>query len=300
MSQFEIRVPASAANLGAGFDCLAVALDLQNELRAETAPSGVEIAIEGEGQGELPVDAGNLIVRAALKLLRALNVPAPGLRIYCKNRIPLAAGLGSSAAATVAGLLLAEAIADRSMTRLELLSYAAEMEGHADNAAAAMLGGLVVVSSSDSGLIARQIPIASMQLLVVVPEIRRSTAQMRQALPHNVPLEDAAFNIGRTALTIEALQAGDFNLMSLAMDDRLHQPYRKQLIPGYDQVRQSALRAGATAVVLSGAGPGLIVPTSENHDRVAQAMLEGFRSHGLTARHFVLTPTAVGAQIRTL
>jgi homoserine kinase len=300
MTQLEIRVPASTANLGAGFDCLALALDLHNVLHVVTTSSGLEINVEGEGQDVLPANAENLVARAALKLFRSLDVQPPGLRIRCVNQVPLAAGLGSSAAATVAGLMLAATLADHPLSQSELLAHASEIEGHPDNAAAALLGGLVIVSSVGSGLITRQVPIAKIRLVIAVPDVQLSTTQMRRVLPHNVPVEDAAFNIGRTALTIEALRSGDFELMAQAIDDRIHQPYRKRLIPGYEQARQSALQAGAAAVVLSGAGPGLIALTPDGHDRVSEAMLEGFRSQGLTARSYVLRPTATGAQIRTL
>jgi homoserine kinase len=260
----------------------------------------LEIEISGEGQGVLPLDAENLIVRAAFKLFRTLNEPTPGLRLHCVNRVPLAAGLGSSAAATLSGLMLADALTDHRLSQPELLKHAFEIEGHADNAAAALQGGLAIVSQASSGLITRQVPIAKMRLVVVVPDIQLSTPQMRQALPHNVPIDDAAFNIGRTALTIEALRSGDFELMAQVIDDRIHQPYRKRLIPGYDEARSSALQAGATAVVLAGAGPGLVALAQHDHDKLAEAMVNGFRSQGTSARSYMLQPATTGAQIHTL
>jgi homoserine kinase len=294
LARFRIRVPASAANLGPGFDSLALALDLTNELEVERTDSGLELTIEGSGQNALPRDASNLICRAALRLFRELGVKPLGLRLRSVNRIPLGSGLGSSAAAIVAGLLAADAVAGAGLSRDELLKVASSMEGHLDNAAASIHGGLVIAGE---GPLVCQVPIGDLQVAVVVPNLNLPTNQMRLALPRNVPLADAAFNLGRAAMVVEALRRGDFELLSRAMEDRLHQPYRTPSIPGYEAARAAALRAGAAAVALSGAGPGLIAFAPHGLASIAEAMAQAFLSHGLAAERFVLRPAPQGAHV---
>ncbi|MEK6587916.1 MAG: homoserine kinase [Chloroflexota bacterium] len=296
MTRLSVRVPASAANLGPGFDTLALALDLYNELEVELTDADLALTIEGAGEGELPKDASNLIVRAALKLFRILGKKPPGLRLRSVNCIPLGGGLGSSAAAIAAGLLAADAIAGAGLSREDLLKVASDLEGHADNPAAVLFGGLILVSE---GPLICQVPIVDLQVAVVVPKLDLPTLQMRQVLPRNVPLTDAIFNIGRASMTVEALRRGDYELLSRAMEDRLHQPYRTPLIPGFDAARKAALQSGAAAVTLAGAGPGLIAFAPTGHARIADAMAESLHSFGLSTQSFVLAPARDGAQVRS-
>jgi len=294
MARFRVRVPASAANLGPGFDSLALALDLMNELQVEQTNSGLELTIVGAGQNALPRDRSNLIIRAALRLFRELGAKPPGLRLRSVNRIPLGSGLGSSAAAIVVGLLAADAVAGAGLSRDELLKVASSLEGHLDNLAAALYGGLVLAGE---GPLVCQVPIGDLQVAVVVPNLNLPTIQMRQALPRNVPLANAAFNLGRTVMVVEALRRGDFELLSRAMEDRLHQPYRTPSIPGYEAARAAALRAGAAAVALSGAGPGVIAFAPHGLESISEAMAAAFHSHGLAAEGFVLRPALQGAHV---
>ncbi|MFQ5922587.1 MAG: homoserine kinase [Anaerolineales bacterium] len=297
MRALRVQVPASAANLGPGFDTLALALDLHNELVVEVIDANLEFQVEGEGEGRLPTDASNMIARAAYRLFRTVGTPPPGMRIRSTNRIPLGSGLGSSAAAIVAGLMAADAIAETKMKREQLLEIAWEMEGHADNVAAAIFGGLTIVGQSSSSLMTAQIPIAPMRFAIVTPEIELPTRAMRDALPRNVTLSDAALNLGRMGLMIEALRQGDFDLLSRAAEDRLHEPYRALLIPGCSEARSAGLEAGAAAVTLAGAGPGLIAFALDSHEAIAEAMASAFNSHGLTVRKFVLDPEPQGARL---
>jgi homoserine kinase len=284
MSAVTLSVPASAANLGPGFDSLGLALALRNTLQVRTAPAGLRVMIEGEGRDSLPVDASNLIVRAMLKLYRLADRPAPGLELLAHNHIPLAAGLGSSAAAIVCGLAAADALLGLGLPRARLLQLAAEMEGHADNAAAALFGGLTLVLDGPQGPMPHPLPLALSQVVVVTPELRLATADMRRALPRNVPLEEAVFNLSHTALLLEALRAGDPQRLSLAMQDRLHEPYRARFIPGFEQARQAGLAAGAAGVALSGAGPSLLAFAVGREAEAGQAMVQAFAHHGLAAR----------------
>ena len=300
MSTIIVKVPATSANLGPGFDALGLALDLWNE--AEFTPSqgsseGWTVEVSGEGAGLLPVDATNLVAEAARRLFERAGRAAPaGLRIRCTNRIPLGSGLGSSAAAVLAGLVGANALLGEPLDKLALLRLAAEIEGHPDNAAAALLGGLTVVISDAGDLVARKIELPPLTAVVVVPEFSLSTHAARAALPGAVPLGDAAFNLGRTALVVEALRTGDLELLERAMHDRLHQPYRLKLVPGAEAALAAARGTGAAAA-LSGAGPGVVAFSKGPLELVSQAMRAAFHAAGLPSRAFILPVTSLGAQV---
>ena len=297
MKKFAVRVPASIANLGPGFDTLGLAVSLSNELTVELGTPEFAIRVEGEGKSQLSGDSSNLVARAALRLYRVLGFEPPGMQIQALNGIPLGSGMGSSAAAIVSGLLIANTAANAGLTREELLEHAYVMEGHADNVAACLFGGLVAVAASDDSVVSAQLPMAEMRMVVVLPQLDLPTSSMRQALPRNVPLSEAVFNLGRLALTLEALRVGDYQLLSTAMHDRLHTPYRVPLIPGFEQARNAALEAGAASVTLAGAGPGIVAFTGEGHEMVAAAMAAALRGHELTTREYVLTLDRVGAQV---
>ncbi|MEE9216384.1 MAG: homoserine kinase [Anaerolineales bacterium] len=297
MRSIRLQVPASAANLGPGFDTLALALDLHNELTVEVTDAELDIQVEGEGEGRLPTDASNMIARAAYHFFRAVDLHPPGMRIRSTNRIPLGSGLGSSAAAIVGGLMAADAISETGMKREQLLEIAWELEGHADNAAAALFGGLTIVGQSSSGLISAQISMPPMRFAIVIPEIDLPTSSMRDALPRNVPLNDAALNLGRMGIVVEALRQEDFDLLSLAAQDRLHEPYRAPLIPGFFEARSAGLEAGAAAVTLAGAGPGLIAFAHDRHEAIADAMAGAFSTYDLPVRKLILSSEPEGARL---
>jgi homoserine kinase len=253
-----VHVPATTANLGPGFDCLALALDLWNEITFRLEGADVKVEIEGEGKGCLPTASSNLIARTALDFYDRMGRPKPqGLKIHCKNNIPLSSGLGSSAAAVLAGLLGANALLSEPAGQVEILRLADEIEGHPDNVAAALVGGLVVVLGGENGLLVRRFEVPSIPVTVVLPEVDLPTKAARAVLPKTVPLEDAVFNIGRAALVVDALRSGNLDLLGQVMEDRLHQPYRLGLIPGGKRALLAARSAGAAAAALSGAGPSL-------------------------------------------
>ena len=293
-----IRVPATTANLGPGFDCLALALDLWNQAVFTLAGEGIHVEIRGEGHGNLPEDQENMVARGALYYWEMNHVQVPsGLFIQCDNQIPLGSGLGSSAAATLTGMLAARKLAGHAGSDLELLELASRLEGHCDNISACLMGGLVGMTCSQDKLIACQWDVPEVDVVVVIPEVDFPTAAARAVLPRSVTLEDAVFNLGRVLLVSDALRKGDLDLLGRVMDDRLHQPYRLLMIPGSYEVLSAASSAGAAAYALSGAGPGIIAFVKHDPRQVAQAMEAAFLLAGVKSRSLVLSVSNIGAVI---
>lgn len=306
-SEIRVRVPATTANLGPGFDCLALALDLWNEAVFTPVEAGISLQVEGEGAGKLPDDRSNLVVRAAQFVSDRLGQPLPGLKIHCINRIPLSSGLGSSAAAVLLGLLGANALFGSRLDRGDLMEMAIELEGHPDNAAGALYGGLTIVvgqpyrasqspcppGTPDSGedWVVRRFDLPLLHAALALPELDFPTHAARAVLPDQVTLADAVFNLGRTALVVEALRVGDLALLGQVMADRLHQPYRLPLIPGASEALAAACRAGAAAAAISGAGPSLIAFSEGDPAPAAAAMARVFAEFGLKTRTFLLQST---------
>lgn len=297
-----VRVPATTANLGPGFDVMGLALDLWNEtIWAPTSDGQIHVTISGEGEEILPTDATNLIVAAALSLYNRAGVPCGGFKVHCINRIPLGSGLGSSSAALLSGLLGANALLGEPFSREEILKIAIETEGHPDNVAPAMLGGLVVSILHNERVVSIKLPArakrAPIRATVVLPDLDFPTEYARSILPQLVNRQDAIYNISRSILVVEALRTGDLEMLGKAMDDRLHQPYRLPLIPGAFAAMEAARRAGAAAVALSGAGPSLIAFSARWIPEIGEAMRQEFERAGLQARVFHLRVTEKGAQV---
>lgn len=297
-----VRVPATTANLGPGFDALGLALDLWNEtIWTPTRDGQIRVTICGEGAGVLPCDATNGIVAAALSLYERVGAPCEGLHVHCINRIPLGSGLGSSSAARLSGLLGANALLGEPLSRQEILQLAIEAEGHPDNVAPAMLGGLVVSILHDGRFISTPLPArarrAPIRVTVVLPALDLPTEHARSILPRTIDRQDAIFNISRAVLVVEALRTGNLELLGQAMADRLHQPYRLPLIPGAQSAMEAALRAGAAAVALSGAGPSLIAFSNDWTPAIGEAMQREFARAGLPARVFHLRISERGARV---
>lgn len=251
-------VPATVANLGPGFDCLGLAVDLRNEVTVQSAGPALSVGVEGEGSGELPADGSNLVVRSMGRLATEVGATLPPVAVRCRNRIPLERGLGSSAAATVAGLVLADRMLRASLPTERLLELAVEAEGHADNVAACLLGGLTLAYRSNGSWRAERVePWPGLRPVLLVPdETRVSTTEARRLLPRDVPLEDAAFNAGRAALAVVALTSRP-DLLAEALRDRLHQRVRLGLAPASLNLFDG-LTAGGVPVCVAGAGPSLL------------------------------------------
>jgi homoserine kinase len=272
-----VEVPATIANLGAGFDCLGLAVDLRLRVSIEAisldagAPP-VELAIEGEGVGELPADPSNRLVVALESGLAKLGFgrrDAVGWRIAMSNPIPLERGLGSSAAATAAGLVAAWALADRPPEVATVLQLATEIEGHPDNVAAALLGGLVAsIGLEDRVEAVRLDPPAGVLLVAWIPERRLRTSEMRRVLPDAVPRADALANLARVAVGVAGLAASRTDVLRLLTEDRLHEPYRAAVYAELPHLVAAARSAGALGAFLAGAG-STVVAFVESSDSVA-------------------------------
>ena len=293
-----IKVPATSANLGPGFDALGLALDLWNETVISPAKEFVA-KINGEGEERLASGKNNLIVRTAQKLAERAGKSLPPFRAECINQIPLSSGLGSSAATIVTGLLVGNAMLENPFSKEEILNLASEMEGHPDNVAPALMGGLVVSTTEAGKVIARQIPIGmNVCITVALPDFYLPTKQARAALPRKVSVKNAVHNISRAVLVTEAFRTGDLSLLGMAMTDRLHQPYRLKLIPGAQSAMEAAKEAGAAAVALSGAGPSLIAFSSKAEAGIGESMKRAYESAGLSTRIFNLRVSSRGAEIQ--
>jgi homoserine kinase len=295
-----VRVPATSANLGPGFDALGLALSLYNEVTLEPAPT-IEVSVEGEGKGRLDPGPRNVVVRGVRMAHEAAGRPFPGARLRCVNGIPLSRGLGSSAAAWVAGLVGGNALLGDPLDRHGLLALAARAEGHPDNVTAALLGGLTVSCATGEGIAAVSLPgPGDVAWVVLVPDIEASTREARAVLPDTVPRADAVFNVQRVSLLLAALATGRADLLATAMHDRLHQPYRRRLFPWMDAVMSAARDAGALGCVLSGAGPSILAAVRPSGEAVASAMERALRSAGIGGRALALAVDTAGTTVERL
>jgi homoserine kinase len=263
-----VRVPATSANLGPGFDSLGLALGLHDDVAAWVTDRGWHVDVAGEGAGELPTGADHLVARAMVATFERLGGQPPGVAVECVNRIPQARGLGSSSAAIVAGVQLARALVRDGTTLLDdaaALALAAELEGHPDNVAPCLLGGFVIAWSEPGGFRAvRLAPDERIRPTVFIPSDRGLTAEARAALPATVPHHDAAFTAGRAALLVHALTSAP-DLLFPATADRLHQGYRAPGMPATAALVDE-LRERGVAAVVSGAGPTVLALTSPPND----------------------------------
>lgn len=282
----EVRVPASTSNLGAGFDCFGLALQLYLTVRATVAPAASEpcrVRSRGEGEAALPRTAENLIFRAMQWAAKREGLHLPPVRLAVHNELPLGGGLGSSAAAIIAGITLCSAICNREFSDATVLRYALEMEGHADNIAAAFYGGWVVTCVRPDGsvlAVKRRWP-PELKIIVVSPHAELQTALARAALPRTVELKDAVHNLQRAALFGAALDAKAYDLLWEAMQDRLHQSHRQSLVPGLAEALATPKQPGLVGLALSGAGPSVVALVLDHLALIGETIADNFRRHGI-------------------
>lgn len=301
-----VEAPASSANLGAGYDCLGVALAIANRVELEVrswSRGEIELTVEGEGRNELAEDRENRFVRgleAALVEARGELPEGVGWRITMHNQIPLARGLGSSAAATVAGIMAADALLGEALDPAAKLRIATEIEGHPDNAAAALLGGFVVAAGEGPDLVALRFdPPRDLRAVLFIPDLRLPTADMRKALPAKVPLSDVVANLGAVALGVAGLAAGRTDLLRHLTVDRLHEPYRASVYPQLPRLVTAAREAGALGACLSGAGSTILAFTDSMADitRIEAAFAAVAADTDLPGRIAVVEPRDKGATV---
>ncbi|WP_405217172.1 homoserine kinase [Agrococcus sp. Ld7] len=284
-----VRVPATSANLGPGFDTLGLALNVHDELEVEATASGVHVEVSGVGEAgselSVPTDETNLVARAILHVFDRVGVEAPGLRLQATNSIPHGRGMGSSGAAIVSGVLAAKGLLDGivDVTSDDVLRFATELEGHPDNVAPAIFGGLTIAWVDDTGPRHKQLAVhRGVSLLMAVPEATMSTKLARSLQPDAVPHADAVFNVSRSALLVAALTQSP-ELLFDATEDRLHQSYRASAMPETSAL-VGDLRAAGHAAVVSGAGPSVLVLATDPAARLEAAAIVEDRAQAWTAR----------------
>ena len=298
VKQVRVRAPATSANLGAGFDCLGLALELYMDLTVEeSAGEGLDIAATGEGSGSVPLDERNAVYQGVMRAyMRAGKTPGR-LRLTIDSQIPLASGLGSSSAALVAGLTAGAELCGIGLDQEEVLRQGVVVEGHPDNVAPCALGGIVIAALDGEEVAwARIEPPRDLAAVVAIPDFSLPTSKSRSVLPERVKRGDAIFNAGRVGLLVAALQQGDYGLLRTGMQDRLHQSYRMALVPGMEAVLAAATEAGALGAALSGAGPTALALVSGRGPEVADAMQQTWAKEGIAVRTLVLGLAAEGVQ----
>ncbi len=305
-STVTVEVPASSANLGAGYDCLGLALAITDRIELEVrvwSRGEIELTVDGEGRNELTEDRDNRFVRGLEAALRAARGELPeglGWRIAMRNQIPLARGLGSSAAATVGGILAGNALAGEPLSTSEQLRLATEIEGHPDNAAAALLGGFVVSAGGPDGVEAIRFEAPrDLRAVLFIPDLRLPTDGMRAALPSFVPLADAVANLGAVAVGVAGLATGRYELLARLTVDRLHEPYRAAIFPQLPRLVDAARGAGALGACLSGAGSTILafVDSMAGITRVEAAFVAAAADTDLPGRVMVVEPRNSGARV---
>lgn len=254
----KVKVPATTANMGPGFDSIGMALQMYNIVYAEVIEEGLEIIIQ-EGSEAIPTDEGNLIYKTICHFYKEIGQEVPGIRLIQQDHIPHTRGLGSSAACIVAGLHIANALSHSFFSKEELVQMAAQIEGHPDNTTPALLGGMTIGAMTDEAMKYVKVKVAeTIHFAVMIPEFTLATEKARAVLPEWISLKDGVFNASRAALLAASMITGDVDNLSMAMQDVFHEPYRECLIPDMKNILNHAMACGAKGTFLSGAGPTLI------------------------------------------
>ena len=295
-----VRVPATSANCGPGFDTLGLACNLYNYFTYELIDQGLSLKIEGEGTEKLKAGKNNLAFLSFYKVWDMIVGSKTGLSVIMSNNIPLSRGLGSSSTAIVAGLVAADHLTGNTLSKNEIVQLATEIEGHPDNVAPAILGGMTI-SYVDNGRASslKFLPLKPFKLVAVVPDMPLATSLARRAIPKTVPHQDAVFNTSRAALLVGAMLTGDYQHLAAGLDDRLHQPYRAHLIPGMEDAFKAAVNNGAFNEIISGAGSTLMayVPINVSCEAVGEAMCKALSEHDLHSVFHILDIDTEGAVV---
>ncbi len=284
MTAINITVPATTANLGAGFDCIGAALTLYNQFKFTRIDSGFSISVTGLEAQKVSTDESNLAYQSFVKFYEHQGEKTPPVHIEIKLEVPLARGLGSSATAIVGGLMGANHLAGLPLSQDEIMDLAIAIEGHPDNVVPALLGGCRLAASGDNWAICDVPWHESIVPVVAIPNFELSTAEARRVLPQQVSRADAIFNTAHLGLLVRALQTGRADWLKVALQDKLHQPYRQALIHGFENVQTAAIEAGALGLVISGAGPTLLaIVDKKQAAKVESAIASAWQSAGIKA-----------------
>ena len=288
-----VRVPATSANLGSGFDALGLALALSANVSVSLEPH------EEHGHSLAP-----MVAAAARAAYREAGQPEPAeLRVVWEDMdperpIPIARGLGASAAARAAGIVAANALMGKPLTDDQLLTVGAELEGHADNIAPALFGGMQITVRDEDAWLRLRVPLASgLKIVLYIPDLEMPTRESRARLPQRLSREDAVFNIGRAALLVAALEQGKWDMLDAATQDRLHQSARAELFPALEDIIDAAKDAGAHGAYLSGGGSAIAAFTTEDEERVARLMQQAAVGRGFSGRSLITEPSTAGAEL---
>lgn len=292
-----VQVPATSANLGSGFDSLGVALTMYNQVWLEESDS---VLISSRDSVKIPTDKTNLIYETAEALYRKCGRKLPGLKIIQQNDIPMTRGLGSSSACIVAGLVGANRLLGNPLSKQDLVDFASEIEGHPDNTTPALCGGLVTSAMENSKIFSVSVPVAqNISFGVFIPPFELKTEVARGMLPAQYSREDSVFNLSRAALMTASLFSGSLKNLRVAVQDRLHQPYREGLIPGLDTVFRLSYELGSYGTYISGAGPSIISIIDKKEEEIFKAhAISGLEARGIKNWRFtVLKSDSDGAKI---
>jgi len=297
MASVTVQIPATTGNMGAGFDCIGMALSLYNTIQITETASGVTVSVEGEGQDLVPLTEENYCVKAAIRVCEATGRNPDGLHFRLHHEIPVSRGLGSSGVAIVAGAYGMNELLGCPLDTPTIIRICTDMEGHPDNVVPSLLGGLSISGERYGTIIYRTVSVSSdLSAIVAVPDFTLETKLAREALPETVSMQDAVFNMCSVGLMIHGMMTKDYDLLRAGTDDRLHQPYRESLVPGLREVMEAARSQGAHSAALSGAGPTVIALASKNQAQVATAMSSTFDEHGISCRTLTLEIDNHGAR----
>ena len=294
----EIRVPATSANMGAGFDTMGIALNIYNRIKVSETESGLKIVNIGSSE-YIPTNENNLIYKSVVRVFDEVGYKKRGLKIVQNSDIPMTRGLGSSSACIIGGLLAGNHISGNKLSREELLRLANGEEGHPDNVVPAMYGGFCVSASEGGNIYHKSFKISpKLKYAVMIPDYFAATKKSRGILPDTVPFKDAAFNVSRAAWFAASMVGGNFNNLKIGAEDRLHQPYRKSYVEGMEEIFAKSYELGAKAVFLSGSGPTVVAVLEENTEYFKDNITEFFEKFSHKRQCKIVEIDNVGAVVK--
>lgn len=295
--QIVIKTPATSANMGPGFDCLGMAVNLHNELWLKKLPSGESsrISVEGYGAGESET-LDNLIYRTYAEAMAKIGREVQPIALHCINRVPFARGLGSSSAAAVSGLVVTQLMSDGAFSKEELMQMATDIDGHPDNVLPALLGGIVIgCMTDDKRVVARKMqPVEGLYAYALIPDYPLPTSKARAAMPDGYSREDVVYNLGHLGLLVASLATGNLEGLADAFSDRIHEPYRLPLMPGIQEAKEIALEKGALAALVSGAGSTMLILSDAKRD--FSETLKALEQKRVSGQLIEVAPIATGVQ----